>query len=143
MDDADKAGLQFVFPAYLLILTMTVIVLCHYFFQRSPTSSASSCWPWYSIIIGERAVGVISTLIYLSCSKLLRTVIDVVTYSTVYLPTADMYDAYCFVCGCHGDMCPVTSSHTPLPSLSFQSLNGTVNTTDCSTTCISTRRPIR
>ena len=29
MDDADKAGLQFVFPAYmyLLILTMTVIVL--------------------------------------------------------------------------------------------------------------------
>ena len=30
MDDADKAGLQFVFPAYLL---MTVIVLCHYCLQ--------------------------------------------------------------------------------------------------------------
>ena len=44
MVDADKAGLQFVFPAYLLILTMTVIVLCHYCLQRSPTSSTSSCW---------------------------------------------------------------------------------------------------
>ena len=91
MDDADKAGLQFVFPAYLLILTMTVIVLCHYCLQRSPTSSTSSCWHRFPIIIGERAVGVLSTLIYLSYSKLLRTVIDVLTYSTVHLPTGDMY----------------------------------------------------
>ena len=91
MDDADKAGLQFVFPAYLLILTMTVIVLCHYCLQRSPTSSTSSCWNIFPIIIGERAVGVLSTLIYLSYSKLLRTVIDVFTYSTVHLPTGDMY----------------------------------------------------
>ena len=91
MDDADKAGLQFVFPAYLLILTMTVIVLCHYCLQRSPTSSTSSCWYRFPIIIGERAVGVLSTLIYLSYSKLMRTVIDVFTYSTVHLPTGDMY----------------------------------------------------
>ena len=91
MDDADKAGLQFVFPAYLLILTMTVIVLCHYCLQRSPTSSTSSCWYRFPIIIGERAVGVLSTLIYLSYSKLLRTVIDVFTYSTVHLPTGDVY----------------------------------------------------
>ena len=91
MDDADKVGLQFVFPAYLLILTMTVIVLCHYCLQRSPTSSTSSCWYRFPIIIGERAVGVLSTLIYLSYSKLLRTVIDVLTYSTVHLPTGDMY----------------------------------------------------
>ena len=91
MDDADKAGLQFVFPAYLLILTMTVIVLCHYCLQRSPTSSTSSCWYRFPIIIGERAVGVLSTLIYSSYSKLLRTVIDVFTYSTVHLPTGDMY----------------------------------------------------
>ena len=89
MDDADKAGLQFVFPAYLLILTMTVIVLCHYCLQRSPTTSSRSCCYRFPIIIGERAVGVLSTLIYLSYSKLLRTVIDVYTYSTVYLPTGD------------------------------------------------------
>eukprot|EP00731_Ephydatia_muelleri_P009142 Em0004g1480a len=43
MDDADKAGLQFVFPAYLLILTLTVIVICHYYLQRSPNTSTSSC----------------------------------------------------------------------------------------------------
>ena len=91
MDDADKAGLQFVFPAYLLILTMTVIVLCHYCLQRSPATSSSSCCYRFPIIIGERAVGVLSTLIYLSYSKLLRTVIAVFTYSTVYLPSGDMY----------------------------------------------------
>ena len=90
MDDADKAGLQFVFPAYILILTMTVIVLCHYFLQRSPATSSSSCLYRLPIIIGERAVGVLSTLIYLSYSKLLRTVIDVLTYSTVHLPSGDI-----------------------------------------------------
>ena len=91
MDDADKAGLQFVFPAYLLILTMTVTVPCHYCLQRSSTTSTRSCWYRFPIIIGERAVGVLSTLIYLSYSKLLRTVIDILTYSTVHLPTGDMY----------------------------------------------------
>ena len=91
MDDADKAGLQFVFPAYLLILTMTVIVLCHYCLQRSPTTSTRSCVYRVFIIIGQRAVGVLSTLIYLSYFKLLRSVIDVFTYSTVHLPTGDMY----------------------------------------------------
>ena len=91
MDDADKAGLQFVFPAYLLILTMIVIVLCHYFLQRSPTSSNSSCIYGFFNIIGQRAVGVLSTLIYLSYSKLFRTVIEVFTYSTIHLPTGDMY----------------------------------------------------
>ena len=91
MDDADKAGLQFVFPAYLLILIMTVIVFCHYCLERSADSSTGSCWHRFPIIIGERAAGVLSTLIYLSYSKLLRTVIDVFTYSTVHLPTGDMY----------------------------------------------------
>ena len=91
MDDADKAGLQFVFPAYLLILTMTVIVFCHYCLQRSPITSTRSCCNRFSTIIGERAVGVLSTLIYLSYSKLLRTVIDILTYSSLHLPNGDMY----------------------------------------------------
>ena len=91
MDDADKAGLQFVFPAYLLILTMTVIVLCHYCLQRSPATSSRSCLHRFPIIIGQRAVGVLCTLIYLSYSKLLRAIIDVITYSIVHLPSGDMY----------------------------------------------------
>ena len=91
MDDADKAGLQFVFPAYLLILTMATILVCHYCLQRSPTTSTSLFLYKLSTIIGERAVGVLSTLIYLSYSKLLRTVIDILTYSTVHLPSGGMY----------------------------------------------------
>ena len=91
MDDADKAGLQFVFPAYLLTLTMTVIVLCHYCLKRSPTTTTRSCVYRVFNIVGQRAVGVLSTLIYLSYFKLLRSVIDVFTYSTVHLPTGDMY----------------------------------------------------
>ena len=90
MDDADKVGLQFVFPAYLLILTLTVTVVCHYCLQRSPTISSRSCLYRFPIIIGDRAVSVISTLIYLSYSKLLRTVVDVLTYSTIHLPSGDI-----------------------------------------------------
>ena len=91
MDDADKVGLQFVFPAYLLFLTITVIGVCHYCLQRSPTTSSRTCIYGFTIVIGQRAVGVLATLIYLSYSKLLRTVIDVLTYSTVHLPSGDMY----------------------------------------------------
>ena len=87
MDDADKAGLQFVFPAYLLIITMATIVVCHYCLQRSTTSSTGFSFYRVSYIIGERAVGVLSTLIYLSFSKLMRTTIDILTYSTVHLPS--------------------------------------------------------
>eukprot|EP00731_Ephydatia_muelleri_P035357 Em0116g9a len=78
MDDAAKTGLQFVFPAYLLTLTITVIVVCHYFLSR-PTHQSSSrrCLGRLSYLVGQRAVGVLSTLIYLSYSKLLRTVVDV------------------------------------------------------------------
>ena len=91
MDDADKAGLQFVFPVYLLILTMATILVCHCCLQRSPTYSTRFFHYRLSTIIGERAVGVLSTLVYLSYSKLLRTVIDILTYSTVHLPSGDMY----------------------------------------------------
>ena len=91
MDDADKAGLQFVFPAYLLVLTMATILVWHYCLQRSPTTSVNSFLCRISTTIGERAVGVLSTLIYLSYSKLLRSVIEILTYSTIHLPSGDMY----------------------------------------------------
>ena len=70
---------------------MTIIVLCHYCLQRSPTTATRSCVYRVFIIIGRRAVGVLSTLIYLSYSKLLRTIIDVFIYSTVHLPSGDIY----------------------------------------------------
>ncbi|KAL5457553.1 hypothetical protein EMCRGX_G034824 [Ephydatia muelleri] len=86
MDDATKAGLQFVFSVYLLIFTITVIVVCYYCLNHSPTQNRQ-CFDKVSYIVGgQRAVGVLSTLIYLSYSKLLRTVIDIFTYSMLHIP---------------------------------------------------------
>ena len=84
MDDAAKTGLQFVFPTYLLILTITVIVVCHYCLRHSTENR--HCFDKPSYIVGQRAVDVLCTLIYLSYSKLLRTVIDIFTYSTLHFP---------------------------------------------------------
>ena len=84
MDDAAKTGLQFVFPAYLLVLTITVVMVCHYCLRDSPGTSISNvCLNQFSHFVGKRAVGVLATLIYISYSKLLRTVIDILTYATV------------------------------------------------------------
>ena len=90
MDDADKAGLQFAFSAFLLFITMATIVVCHYCLQRSPTDSNRFTLYRVSNIIGERAVGVLPNLIYLSYYKLLSTVIDILTYSTVHLSSGVM-----------------------------------------------------
>ena len=84
MDDAAKTGLQFVFPAYLLVLTITVVMVCHYCLRESFGSKISNvCLNRFSHFVGKRAVRVLATLIYLSYSKLLRTVIDILTYATV------------------------------------------------------------
>ena len=62
-----KLGLQFVFPVYIWLL----VALITYFSRRSSTISK---------IVGSETVKVFVTLIYLSYTKLLRTVF------TVYLP---------------------------------------------------------
>lgn len=48
MDDATKTGLQFVFPAYLLILTITIVIVCHYCLHHS----AIRCLDKLSYIVG-------------------------------------------------------------------------------------------
>ena len=88
MDDAAKAGLQFVFPTYLLSLTITVIVICHYCLRRNTMNR--NCFDRLNYLIGQRAVGVLCTLIYLSYSKLLRTVIDIFTFSTIKYQDGNM-----------------------------------------------------
>ena len=84
MDDIAKTGLQFVFPTYLLTLTIIIIVVCHYCLRHSTQNNHWFDKPSY--IVGQRAVGVLSTLIYLSYSKVLRTVIDIFTFSTIHFP---------------------------------------------------------
>eukprot|EP00731_Ephydatia_muelleri_P034648 Em0070g4a len=80
MDDAAKTGLQFVFPAYLLVLTIAFIVFCHYCLKSNFSGQRLNR---FSNFVGKRAVSVLATLIYLSYSKLLRTVIQILTYATV------------------------------------------------------------
>ena len=84
MDDAAKAGLQFVFPAYLLTLTITVVTVCHYCLRESTGPNITHhCLNRTSHFIGKRAVSVLATLVYLSYSKVLRTVIEILTYATI------------------------------------------------------------
>ena len=84
MDDAAKTGLQFVFPVYLLALTIIVIMACRFWLSQSTGPNVSNHYlNRFSHFVGKRAVSVLATLIYLSYSKLLRTVIDILTYATV------------------------------------------------------------
>ena len=89
MDDVTKTGLQFVFPVYLLVISLTIVLTSHYCLNWSSTS-AVSCTHKIRQFIGKRAVNVLATLIYLSYSKVLRTVIDIFTSTTVYLNNGSM-----------------------------------------------------
>ena len=61
MDDATKMGLQFVFPTYLITLTIIIIVACHYCLCRS-SDNVHYC-DKINDLIGQRVVGLLSTLI--------------------------------------------------------------------------------
>ena len=66
MSDAVKTGLQFVFPVYLWMLVMLLIIVSRYSMKLSS-------------IISHSSVQVLATLLYLSYSKLLRTVMSIMT----------------------------------------------------------------
>ena len=67
MDAYGKTWLQFVFPIYLWVISGTIIVCCCY----------SS---WLTKILGNKAVPVLATLFYLSYVKLMRTIIDSLSF---------------------------------------------------------------
>ena len=85
MDNLTKIGLQFVFPVYLLVIAVTIVTTSHYCLSWSSTSTAVSCAHRVKRSIGKIAVNVLATLIYLSYTKVLRTVVAIFTYTTVYL----------------------------------------------------------
>ena len=70
MDDIAKVGLQFIFPSYLLLLSGAIIFLSRYF-PRIQKVTASS------------GVPVLATLFYLSYNKIVRTVIDILSFATL------------------------------------------------------------
>ena len=70
MDEIAKVGLQFVFPTYLLLLCGGIILLSRH---SSRIQKLTSC----------SAIPVLATLFYLSYSKILRTVIDILSFATL------------------------------------------------------------
>ena len=74
MTTAAKVGFQFVFPIYLWSIVIGMIVMSKYSIKLSNFISNSS-------------VQVLATLLYLSFAKLLRTVIDIVSYSKIHSVT--------------------------------------------------------
>lgn len=70
MTEIAKIGFQFVFPVYLLVLCGIIIYLSRWSSRMQKITSSSG-------------VAILSTLIYLSYSKILRTVIDILSSATL------------------------------------------------------------
>lgn len=70
MNEAAKAGLQCIFPVYLLCITLAVIFLSY----RSRHIAR---------LTASRGIQVVATLLYLSFSKMLRYVIDILSFATL------------------------------------------------------------
>ena len=76
MTTTDKVGLQFVFPMYIWGIVIGMIIVARYSIR-------------FANCISNSAIPVLATLFYLSFPKLLRAVIDIVTYSTINLVVFD------------------------------------------------------
>ena len=76
-----KVGFQFMFPVYIWSIVFGMIIISKYSVRISN-------------LIAKSSVQVLATLLYLSYSKLLRTVIDVLTYSTLHSITYDLDNSY-------------------------------------------------
>ena len=92
-----KTWLQFVFPAYIWIITAVIIVVAHY----SSTGAR---------FFGSNSVQVLATLFLLSYTKLLRTIIIVISFTFLDYPdhcrkTVWLYD---------GNIPYLSPAHTPL-----------------------------
>ena len=81
MTTTAKVGFQFMFPVYIWSIVIGMIIISNYSVRISN-------------LIAKSSVQVLATLLYLSYSKLLRTVIDVLTYSTLHSITYDLDNSY-------------------------------------------------
>ena len=77
LDGYSKTWLQFVFPAYILVLVLCIVVACHYL-------------PRFAhLLLNRNPVATLATLILLSYAKLLRTVIAALSFATLQRHTSD------------------------------------------------------
>ena len=77
MTELWKAGLNLVFPVYLLMIVLILIILCRYSV-------------WLSNKISHSSVQVLVTIVHLSFSRLLTTTMDVFAPINIYLNTTDI-----------------------------------------------------
>ena len=83
MDDAAKMGLQFAFPTYLLFLIIIFIVVCRHCISSQPQQPSTKLLGKLRKFTLQKAVNVLATLVYLSYFKLVRAVIDILSYTTI------------------------------------------------------------
>ena len=92
MNACAKIGLQFVFPFYLWLLILLIILLSGRFSKLSQ-------------LIGNNAVPVLCTLLLLSYTKLLRTVISIFIYPALSTKCIDhlvwYYNGEAYLSSCH------------------------------------------
>ena len=69
----EKAWLQFIFPAYVLLVSLVIMILSHY------STIATR-------VFGRHAVKVLATLFLLAYAKLLRSIITVLSYTSMIYP---------------------------------------------------------
>ena len=73
MNMYEKAWLQFIFPAYVWLVTFVIMILSYYFITATR-------------IFGRNAVKVLATLFLLAYAKLLRAIITVLSYTSMIYP---------------------------------------------------------
>ena len=83
MDDAAKMGLQFAFPTYLLFLIIIFIVVCRHCISSQPQQPSTKLLGKLRKFTLQKAVNVLATLVYLSYFKLVRAVIDILSYTAI------------------------------------------------------------
>ena len=97
MDQYAKVWLQFVFPCYLLLLVIAIIVLCRYSIRASK-------------LFGSNPVSVLATVILLSYTKILRNILAAFSYATLEYPGNEQVSVWLF----DGNLLYIQGKHAAL-----------------------------
>lgn len=97
MDQYVKIWLQFVFPCYLLLLVITIIVVCHYSIRASK-------------LFGSNPVSVLATVILLSYTKILRNILAAFSFATLEYPDNEQVTVWLY----DGNLLYIQGKHAAL-----------------------------
>ena len=97
LDGYWKTWLQFVFPFYVWLIAAAIILVSHYSTRATK-------------IFGDKSVSVLATLFLLSYAKLLRSIITIVSFTTLEYPDNVTAKVWSF----DGNLQYLSSKHIPL-----------------------------